>query len=143
MPADNQAAASGEAVKAVADARVSPSQHEGRRRSSRRRMRPSSLELASKQGRVPDRQPQMSAENGHNTGSRRTQRRDLVLAGLVALGLMAMFVAVQRGKVTTYDSKIALATARAITDGHLHLTRPTTTLDATCPTPITASGCPW
>jgi hypothetical protein len=64
----------------------------------------------------------MSPENGRTPGSRRTDRRDLLLAGLVALGLMAMFVAVQRGKVTTYDSKIALATARAITDGHLHLT---------------------
>jgi hypothetical protein len=64
----------------------------------------------------------MSAENGHNAESRRTERRDLLLAGLVALGLIAMFVAVQRGKVSTYDSKIALATARAIADGHLHLT---------------------
>jgi hypothetical protein len=35
--------------------------------------------------------------------------------------LLALFVAVQRGRISTYDSKIAVATARAITEGRLHL----------------------
>jgi hypothetical protein len=47
--------------------------------------------------------------------------RERLLAGLVAVGLLGLFVAVQRGKVSSYDSKIALATARAIAEGHLHL----------------------
>jgi hypothetical protein len=48
-------------------------------------------------------------------------RRDLLLAGLAALGLLALCVAVQRGRVPSYDGKIAYATARAIADGRLHL----------------------
>jgi hypothetical protein len=48
-------------------------------------------------------------------------RRDHLLAGLAALGLLGLFVAVQRGRISTYDSKIVLATARAISEGHLHL----------------------
>lgn len=48
-------------------------------------------------------------------------RRDHLLAGLAALGLLGLFVALQRGKISTYDSKIVLATARAISEGHLHL----------------------
>jgi 4-amino-4-deoxy-L-arabinose transferase-like glycosyltransferase len=51
----------------------------------------------------------------------RTDRRDLLLAGLIAVGLLGLFVAVQRVSVSSYDSKIALATARAIAAGHLHL----------------------
>jgi 4-amino-4-deoxy-L-arabinose transferase-like glycosyltransferase len=50
-----------------------------------------------------------------------TDRRDRLLAGLAAVGLLALFVAVQRGKISTYDSKIAVATAKAIAEGHLHL----------------------
>jgi hypothetical protein len=48
-------------------------------------------------------------------------RRDLLLAGLAALGLLALCVAVQRGRVPSYDGKIAYATARAIADGRLHI----------------------
>jgi hypothetical protein len=51
----------------------------------------------------------------------RSDRRDRLLAGLAAVGLLALFVAVQRGVVSTYDSKIAIATARAMAEGHLHL----------------------
>jgi hypothetical protein len=51
----------------------------------------------------------------------RTDSRDLVLAGLVAVGLLALCVAVQRGRVSSYDGKIAYATARAIVHGRLHL----------------------
>lgn len=51
----------------------------------------------------------------------RSDHRDRLLAGLIAVGLLGLFVAVQRGRISTYDSKIALATARAIADGHLHL----------------------
>jgi 4-amino-4-deoxy-L-arabinose transferase-like glycosyltransferase len=54
-------------------------------------------------------------------GARRTDRRDLLLAGLVAIGLLALCVAVQRGRVPSYDGKIAYATARAMADGRLHL----------------------
>jgi 4-amino-4-deoxy-L-arabinose transferase-like glycosyltransferase len=50
-----------------------------------------------------------------------SDRRDWLLAGLAAVGLLALFVAVQRGRITTYDSKIAVATAKAIAEGHLHL----------------------
>ncbi|MFL5882933.1 MAG: hypothetical protein ACJ782_23290 [Actinomycetota bacterium] len=50
-----------------------------------------------------------------------SDRRDWLVAGLAAVGLLALFVAVQRGEVTTYDSKIAVATAKAIVQGHLHL----------------------
>jgi hypothetical protein len=50
-----------------------------------------------------------------------SDRRDWLLAGLAAVGLLALFVAVQRGRISTYDSKIAVATARAITEGRLHL----------------------
>jgi hypothetical protein len=50
-----------------------------------------------------------------------SDRRDRLLAGLAAVGLLALFVAVQRGRISTYDSKIAVATARAITEGRLHL----------------------
>jgi hypothetical protein len=53
------------------------------------------------------------------TGHR--DRRDWLVAGLAAVGLLALFVAVQRGEITTYDSKIAVATAKAIAQGHLHL----------------------
>jgi hypothetical protein len=48
-------------------------------------------------------------------------RRDLLLASLVAVGLLALCVAVQRGRVPSYDGKIAYATARAIVHGRLHL----------------------
>jgi hypothetical protein len=54
-------------------------------------------------------------------GARRTDGRDLLLAGLVAVGLLALCVAVQRGRVPSYDGKIAYATARAIAHGRLHL----------------------
>jgi hypothetical protein len=50
-----------------------------------------------------------------------SDRRHWLLAGLAAVGLLALFVAVQRGRISTYDSKIAVATARAITEGRLHL----------------------
>jgi 4-amino-4-deoxy-L-arabinose transferase-like glycosyltransferase len=50
-----------------------------------------------------------------------SDRRDWLVAGLAAVGLLALFVAVQRGRISTYDSKIAVATARAIAEGHLHL----------------------
>ena len=52
---------------------------------------------------------------------RRIDRRDAVLACLIAVGLMGLFVAVQKGRVSSYDGKIALATARAISAGRLHL----------------------
>jgi hypothetical protein len=52
---------------------------------------------------------------------RSIERRDLLLAGLVAVGLLALCVAVQRGRVPSYDGKIAYATARAITHGRLHI----------------------
>lgn len=60
----------------------------------------------------------MAAAEGRD---RPTDRRDLLLAGLVAVGLLALFIAVQRGRVPSYDGKIAYATARAIADGRLHL----------------------
>jgi hypothetical protein len=50
-----------------------------------------------------------------------SDRRDWLVAGLAAVGLLALFVAVQRGRISTYDSKIAVATAKAIAQGHLHL----------------------
>jgi Dolichyl-phosphate-mannose-protein mannosyltransferase len=52
---------------------------------------------------------------------RPSDRRDWLVAGLAAVGLLALFVAVQRGKISTYDSKIAVATAKAMAQGHLHL----------------------
>jgi 4-amino-4-deoxy-L-arabinose transferase-like glycosyltransferase len=52
---------------------------------------------------------------------RRTDRRDALLACLIAAGLLGLFVAAQRGRVPSYDGKIALATARAISEGRLHL----------------------
>ncbi len=55
------------------------------------------------------------------SAARHGDRRDRLLAGLAAVGLLALFVAVQRGRIATYDSKIAVATARAITEGRLHL----------------------
>lgn len=63
----------------------------------------------------------MSATTTHVKLPRHTDRRDLLLAGLIAVGLLGLFVVVQRVKVPTYDSKIALATARAIAAGRLHL----------------------
>src|SRR6266545_4550975 len=60
----------------------------------------------------------MTVEGGRE---RRTDRRDLVLAALVASGLLALYFAVQRGRVPSYDGKIAYATARAISNGRLHL----------------------
>jgi hypothetical protein len=53
------------------------------------------------------------------TGHR--DRRDWLLASMATVGLLALFVAVQRGEITTYDSKIVVATAKAIAQGHLHL----------------------
>jgi 4-amino-4-deoxy-L-arabinose transferase-like glycosyltransferase len=50
-----------------------------------------------------------------------SNRRDWLVAGLAAVGLLALFVAVQRGRISTYDSKIAVATAKAIAQGYLHL----------------------
>jgi hypothetical protein len=63
----------------------------------------------------------VSTTTTHTKLVRRTDRRDLLLAGLIAVGLLGLFVVVQRSSVSTYDSKIALATARAMAAGHLHL----------------------
>jgi hypothetical protein len=52
---------------------------------------------------------------------RRSDRRDVLLAGLAALALFALFVTVQWAELRSYDGKVAVATARAIADGRLHL----------------------
>jgi hypothetical protein len=61
-----------------------------------------------------------AAGTGGGAG-RRTDRRDLLLAGLVALALLGLFLAVQWARLGSFDGKVALATARAITEGRLHL----------------------
>jgi hypothetical protein len=48
-------------------------------------------------------------------------RRDLALAGLAAAALLGLFVAVQWARLPSFDGKVALATARAIAEGRLHL----------------------
>jgi hypothetical protein len=62
-----------------------------------------------------------AAEGGAEGGGRRTDRRDLVLAGLAALALLGLFVTVQWAKLPSFDGKVAIATARAMTEGRLHL----------------------
>jgi hypothetical protein len=52
---------------------------------------------------------------------RRTDRRDALLAGLVAVALLGLFVAVQWARLGSYDGQVAVATARAMTEGRLHL----------------------
>jgi hypothetical protein len=47
--------------------------------------------------------------------------RDALLAGLVALALMGLFVAVQWARLPSFDGKVALSTARAMAEGRLHL----------------------
>ncbi|HWD46377.1 MAG TPA: hypothetical protein VHM23_22175 [Actinomycetota bacterium] len=53
--------------------------------------------------------------------AQRTDRRDALLAGLVAVALLGLFVTVQWAKLPSFDGKVALATARAMAEGRLHL----------------------
>ena len=54
-------------------------------------------------------------------GGRRSDRRDVLVAGLVALALLGLFVTVQWGLLGSFDGKVAVSTARAIAHGRLHL----------------------
>jgi hypothetical protein len=51
----------------------------------------------------------------------RPDRRDALLAGLAAVALLGLFLAVQWARLSSFDGKVALATARAMTEGRLHL----------------------
>jgi hypothetical protein len=62
----------------------------------------------------------MSADTSTG-GARRTDRRDALLAGLVAVALLGLFVTVQWAKLPSFDGKVAVATARAMAEGRLHL----------------------
>jgi hypothetical protein len=63
-----------------------------------------------------------STEDGRRTGDEgRGDHRDALLAGLVALALMGLFVAVQWARLPSFDGKVALSTARAMAEGRLHL----------------------
>jgi hypothetical protein len=68
----------------------------------------------------PEPRGQMSADTGTG-GARRTDRRDALLAALVAVALLGLFVAVQWAKLPSFDGKVAVATARAMAEGRLHL----------------------
>jgi 4-amino-4-deoxy-L-arabinose transferase-like glycosyltransferase len=52
---------------------------------------------------------------------RPTDRRDLLLAVLTAVALFALFVTVQWAELRSYDGRVAVSTARAMTEGRLHL----------------------
>jgi 4-amino-4-deoxy-L-arabinose transferase-like glycosyltransferase len=52
---------------------------------------------------------------------RRSDRRDALLAGLVAVALLGLFVAVQWAELRSYDGRVAVSTARAMAEGRLHL----------------------
>ena len=51
----------------------------------------------------------------------RGDHRDALLAGLVALALFGLFVTVQWARLPSFDGKVALSTAHAMTEGRLHL----------------------
>jgi hypothetical protein len=67
----------------------------------------------------PTEAPAMQAAS--TEGQRRTDRRDVLVIGLTVLALLGLFVAVQWARLGSFDGKVALATANAITDGRLHL----------------------
>ena len=67
----------------------------------------------------PAEAPAMQAASSQ--GGRRTDRRDVLVAGLVALALLGLFVTVQWGLLGSFDGKVAVSTARAMAHGRLHL----------------------
>jgi hypothetical protein len=61
-------------------------------------------------------------EDGRRTGDEgRGDHRDALIAGLVVLALLGLFVTVQWARLPSFDGKVALSTARAMTQGRLHL----------------------
>ena len=63
-----------------------------------------------------------TTEDGRPTeAGTRGDHRDVLLAGLVALALLGLFVAVQWARLNSFDGKVAVSTARAMTEGRLHL----------------------
>jgi hypothetical protein len=63
-----------------------------------------------------------TTEDGRRSGDEgRGDHRDALIAGLVALALLGLFVTVQWGLLGSFDGRVALSTARAISEGRLHL----------------------
>jgi hypothetical protein len=60
-----------------------------------------------------------AAVSGEEQG--RADRRDVLLAGLAAFAVFALFVTVQWADLRSYDGRVAVSTARAMTEGRLHL----------------------
>ena len=63
-----------------------------------------------------------TTEDGRRTGDEgRGDHRDALLAGLDVQALSGLFVTVQWARLPSFDGKVALATAHAMTEGRLHL----------------------
>jgi 4-amino-4-deoxy-L-arabinose transferase-like glycosyltransferase len=69
----------------------------------------------------PAEAPAMQAVRTEGDGGRRPDRRDALVALLVALALFGLFVAVQWAALPSFDGKVAVSTARAMAEGRLHL----------------------
>jgi hypothetical protein len=69
----------------------------------------------------PAEAPAMPAASPAGDGGRRPDRRDALVAVLVAVALFGLFVAVQWAALPSFDGKVAVSTARAMTEGRLHL----------------------
>ncbi|MFL6250998.1 MAG: hypothetical protein ACJ75C_15750 [Actinomycetes bacterium] len=63
----------------------------------------------------------MQAASTEGDGGRRPDRRDALVALLVAVALFGLFVAVQWAALLSFDGKVALSTAHAMAEGRLHL----------------------
>ena len=63
----------------------------------------------------------MQAASTEGDGERRPDRRDALVALLVAVALFGLFVAVQWAALLSFDGKVALSTAHAMAEGRLHL----------------------